>query len=219
MVRTACRRRKVGLLSGRHAAPRTRNVRYLGPLAVALLVTASLVAVSVTTGGLGGVFARDSAILADPPASQAATLNGDYRASPSASASPTVTRSPQRASRGETRTPRPSPRPNRTPSRSPSSASAVVSRGTCGVSYYDTGSVTASGEPFDPDGLTAAHKTLPFNTRVRVTNAANGKSVVVRINDRGPFVSGRCIDLARGAFAMVASISSGVIIGRYEVLS
>jgi rare lipoprotein A len=92
----------------------------------------------------------------------------------------------------------------------------VVDSGTCGVSYYETGSVTASGEPFDPDGLTAAHKTLPFDTRVRVT--ANGKSVVVRINDRGPFVSGRCLDLARGAFAEIASLSSGVITAKYEVL-
>jgi rare lipoprotein A len=95
----------------------------------------------------------------------------------------------------------------------------VTDSGTCGVSYYETGSVTASGEPFDPDGLTAAHKSLPFDTRVRVTNTANGKSVVVRINDRGPFVSGRCIDLARGAFTQIASLSSGVIRAKYEVLS
>jgi rare lipoprotein A len=95
----------------------------------------------------------------------------------------------------------------------------VVNSGTCGVSFYETGSVTANGERFDPNGLTAAHKTLAFNTRVRVTNTANGKSVVVRINDRGPFVSGRCLDLARGAFTEIASVSSGVIQARYEVLS
>jgi rare lipoprotein A len=94
----------------------------------------------------------------------------------------------------------------------------VVDSGTCGVSYYETGAVTANGESFDPDGLTAAHKTLAFDTRVRVTNTANGKSVVVRINDRGPFVSGRCLDLARGAFAEIASLGSGVITARYEVL-
>ncbi|GEP09794.1 septal ring lytic transglycosylase RlpA family protein [Methylobacterium gnaphalii] len=58
---------------------------------------------------------------------------------------------------------------------------------------------TANGERFNSGGLTAAHRTFPFGTRVRVTNQANGRSVVVRINDRGPFVAGRSIDLAHGA--------------------
>jgi rare lipoprotein A len=145
-----------------------------------------------------------------------------------------------RADRGEPRTaqsttepvvtaldpasPTPSPSPSKatspTPRRSqPAPSGSAVSSGTCGVSYYDTGSTTASGEPFDPNGMTAAHRTLPFNTRVRVTNPANGKSVVVRINDRGPFVSGRCLDLARGAFMVIASLGAGVISNaRYEVL-
>ena len=114
----------------------------------------------------------------------------------------------------------PSRAPSRTPSRSPkkSTSTGTSGSGTCGVSFYSTGSTTANGERFDPDGLTAAHKTLPFNTRIRVTNQANGKSVVVRVNDRGPFVGGRCIDLARGAFAQIASLGSGVITARYEVL-
>ncbi len=73
--------------------------------------------------------------------------------------------------------------------------------GSCGASYYSEGQLTASGEPFDPSAMTAAHKTLPFDTRVRVTNPATGTSVTVRINDRGPFVEGRCIDLSRAAFA------------------
>lgn len=186
------------------------------------MVAAVLVAVSVTTGGLGGVFASNDATLADPPVATQSSAS----ASPSAVASPTASRSPQHASRGEARTPRPSASPSRSrtpsrtasPTRSATKASTVVDSGTCGVSYYATGSTTANGESFDPDGLTAAHKTLPFNTRVRVTNTANGKSVVVRINDRGPFVSGRCIDLARGAFAEIASLSSGVITAKYEVL-
>lgn len=67
------------------------------------------------------------------------------------------------------------------------------------ASWYAGGHRTASGERFNPNGLTAAHRTLPFGTRVRVTNNATGRSVVVRINDRGPFVGGRQIDLARGA--------------------
>ncbi|GAB3853829.1 hypothetical protein GCM10029963_45810 [Micromonospora andamanensis] len=66
--------------------------------------------------------------------------------------------------------------------------------------------------------MTAAHKTLPFDTKVRVTNPANGKSVTVRINDRGPFIEGRCLDLARGAFAEIASLDLGHIEVRYEVL-
>ena len=67
------------------------------------------------------------------------------------------------------------------------------------ASYYASGTRTASGARFNPDGLTAAHRSLPFGTRVRVTNRANGHSVVVVINDRGPFVGGRVIDLSRGA--------------------
>lgn len=78
-----------------------------------------------------------------------------------------------------------------------SMASAYKSSGL--ASYYFEPQSTASGERFNPNELTAAHKTLPFGTRVRVTNRHNGKSVVVRINDRGPFVKGRVIDLSRAA--------------------
>ncbi|ACA15269.1 rare lipoprotein A [Methylobacterium sp. 4-46] len=67
------------------------------------------------------------------------------------------------------------------------------------ASWYGSGQRTASGERFNPNGLTAAHRSLPFGTRVRVTNTANGRSVVVRINDRGPFAGGRIIDLSRGS--------------------
>ena len=61
--------------------------------------------------------------------------------------------------------------------------------------YAYKGEETASGEVASPQGLTAAHRSLPFGTKVRVTNKRNGRSVVVRINDRGPFVKGRIIDL------------------------
>lgn len=70
------------------------------------------------------------------------------------------------------------------------------------ASYYGkelAGRRTASGERFNPSAMTAAHRTLRFGTRVRVTNSRNGRSVVVRINDRGPFVKGRSIDLSSGA--------------------
>ncbi len=67
------------------------------------------------------------------------------------------------------------------------------------ASYYSSGYRTASGERFNPNGYTAAHRSLPFGTRLQVTNPRTGRSVVVRINDRGPFVRGRGLDLARGA--------------------
>jgi rare lipoprotein A len=74
------------------------------------------------------------------------------------------------------------------------STAAMAESGIASVYAYD-GEKTANGEHANPKGLTAAHKTLPFGTKVRVVNNRNGKSVVVRINDRGPFVRGRIIDL------------------------
>jgi len=80
------------------------------------------------------------------------------------------------------------------------------------------GRMTASGEIFDAYGLTAAHRSLPFGTRVKVTNLNNGRNVVVRITDRGPFVGGRVIDLSQGAASRVGMISSGTAPVRLEVL-
>lgn len=77
---------------------------------------------------------------------------------------------------------------------------------------------TANGEIYDHKLSTAAHKTLPFGTKVKVTNIENGKSVVVKINDRGPFIKGRIIDLSRSAFNSIASKSSGVIDVKIEVV-
>lgn len=95
----------------------------------------------------------------------------------------------------------------------------MASSGTCQASFYtDEGSRTASGEIFHTSDFTAAHKTLPFNTRVRVTNVNNGKSVVVRINDRGPFVANRCLDLTPAAFNTISSTSAGVATVKFEVL-
>lgn len=78
----------------------------------------------------------------------------------------------------------------------------------CVASWYFEGVRTASGERFRPDGLTAASRTLPFGTRVRVTYGS--RSVAVRINDRGPYVRGRCIDLSRGAARRIGLIGAGV---------
>ena len=84
--------------------------------------------------------------------------------------------------------------------------------GTGVASYYGKrfhGRLTANGERFDMNAMTAAHKTLPFGTRVLVTNPANGRSVMVRINDRGPFIRGRTIDLSRGAAEQIGMIRRG----------
>ena len=77
---------------------------------------------------------------------------------------------------------------------------------------------TASGERFNQAAFTAAHRTLPFGTRVQVTNVQNKKSVIVRINDRGPFVKGRVIDLSRAAFSRIGNLSAGIIEVRIEVV-
>lgn len=81
----------------------------------------------------------------------------------------------------------------------------------CGASHYGRGDgfggkKTASGERMNPGAMTAAHRTLPFGSVVRVTNLGNGRSVTVRINDRGPFVRGKCIDLS---YAAAVAIGAG----------
>ncbi|MFE9103478.1 septal ring lytic transglycosylase RlpA family protein [Actinomadura geliboluensis] len=150
-----------------------------------------------------------------------------------------------RVSRGGTRAPEPSPTASKDPEnqqrpkereKAPKSDAAaahlakpkkkktakkhkVIESGSCKASYYWEGQMTASGERFDPDELTAAHKTLPMGSKVRVTNKNNDRSVVVRINDRGPYAGGRCLDLSRAAMKKVGGTGSGVIPVRYEVLS
>ena len=85
------------------------------------------------------------------------------------------------------------------------------------ASWYASGHRTANGERFNPNGMTAAHRSLPFGTRVRVENKRNGRSVVVRINDRGPFTKGRIIDLSRAAAAKINMIKQGVAPVRVQV--
>jgi peptidoglycan lytic transglycosylase len=89
------------------------------------------------------------------------------------------------------------------------------------ASYYGQahqGKRTASGERFDRHALTAAHRTLPFGSRVKVTNLGNGRSVVVRINDRGPFIENRVIDLSEAAARELRFLGSGTTRVRLEVL-
>jgi rare lipoprotein A len=87
------------------------------------------------------------------------------------------------------------------------------------ASYYKSGKRTANGERFNPHGMTAAHRKLKFGTRLRVTNVRSGKSVVVRINDRGPFIRGRIIDLSLGAAQVIGLTKTGVAKISYTVLN
>jgi rare lipoprotein A len=91
----------------------------------------------------------------------------------------------------------------------------ATSSGCTAASYYGHGDGfhgrrTANGERFDGYGTTTAHRTLPFGTRLRVTNQSNGRSVIVRVTDRGPFIAGRGLDLSYGAFSNIAHPGQGV---------
>ena len=86
------------------------------------------------------------------------------------------------------------------------------------ASFYKTGTLTASGEKFDTNELTAAHRTLPFGTRLRVTNVATGQSVTVRVNDRGPFIPGRIVDVSYSAATTLGMVGGGIAKVKLEVM-
>ena len=86
------------------------------------------------------------------------------------------------------------------------------------ASFYSHGSRTASGERFNARELTAAHPTLPFGTKVRVTNVATGRTVTVRVNDRGPFVKGRVIDVSHAAAESLGMVGNGVAKVKLDVV-
>jgi rare lipoprotein A len=207
-------------LSGKHdGAGIRRSSRTFIPVIAAVAIVGLLIGAAAAAMNLGpttGPRPAAAAVLVTPDVSPSRTTDdrgsrSELREMPSASASASA--SPARPSPSAT-----SRKPTSAATQ-PSGSGTVTSSGTCGVSYYSDGQRTANGEYFDPNAFTAAHRSLPFNTRVRVTNPANGKSVVVRINDRGPYVSGRCLDLSRAAFAAIASLGAGVLpAARYEVL-
>ena len=91
---------------------------------------------------------------------------------------------------------------------------AAEAKSSCGIaSYYGPGfhgRTTANGERFNAYGLTAAHRSLPFGSRVKVVNQDTGRSVTIRVNDDGPHIPGRIIDLSEGAFQQIASLGSGI---------
>ena len=119
---------------------------------------------------------------------------------------------------------RPTPPPRTEPPRRAEPAPKPPADGTTQqgtASWYGKphhGKKTASGEVYDMNALTAAHRTLPLGTRVRVTNAENGRSVIVRINDRGPFRDNRIIDLSRAAARELGVTGEGLFKVRLEVL-
>ena len=86
------------------------------------------------------------------------------------------------------------------------------------ASFYTEGTQTASGEKFDTHDLTAAHPTLPFGTRLRVTNVATGRSVTVRVNDRGPYVPGRVVDVSYSAAETLGMVGSGIAKVKLDVV-
>ena len=86
------------------------------------------------------------------------------------------------------------------------------------ASFYTEGSRTASGEKFDTHELTAAHPTLPFGTRLRVTNVATGRAVTVRVNDRGPYVAGRVVDVSQSAADALGMVGAGIAKVRLDVV-
>jgi rare lipoprotein A len=86
------------------------------------------------------------------------------------------------------------------------------------AAYYSQSSRVASGGRFDPTLLTAAHRTLPFGTRVRVTDPKTGRSVIVTVNDRGPFNKGRVIDVSLAAARVLGMIGRGIIYVKAEIL-
>jgi rare lipoprotein A len=86
------------------------------------------------------------------------------------------------------------------------------------ASFYTEGTQTASGEKFDTHDLTAAHPTLPFGTRLRVTNVATGRSVTVRVNDRGPYVPGRIVDVSYSAAESLGMVGRGVASVKLDVV-
>ena len=86
------------------------------------------------------------------------------------------------------------------------------------ASFYTEGTRTASGEKFDTNQLTAAHPTLPFGTRLRVTNVATGRSVTVRVNDRGPYVPGRIVDVSYSAAETLGMVDGGLAKVKLDVV-
>lgn len=179
--------------------------------------------ISGTTGALADGWADNTAYRANGWSGSA----GQDRSSRSAPERREAA-APRRAPRVAAAAPSNEDRPQRR-SRTASAESGSVGRGSVAsgdsgggssgvASYYWQPQRVASGGWFNPNAMTAAHKTLPFGTRVRVTHASNGRSVDVTINDRGPYIAGRTIDLSRAAAQAINMTGQGVASIRMKVL-
>jgi len=104
-----------------------------------------------------------------------------------------------------------------TPYARPAAAEPAKDRAVGIASFHNYEAKTASGEQFNPNELTAAHRTLPFGTRLRVTNVATGQSVTVRVNDRGPFIPGRVVDVSQSAAEVLGMVDRGITKVKLEV--
>ena len=110
------------------------------------------------------------------------------------------------------------PRKFRFATRTAAATPAAMTDGSVGIaSFYKYEAKTANGEQFNPRELTAAHRTLPFGTRLRVTNVATGQSVTVRVNDRGPFIAGRVVDVSLSAAEVLGMVDRGITKVKLEV--
>jgi rare lipoprotein A len=157
-------------------------------------------------------------------ASLAGCVQTQMAANKSEMVSPTRQASPAHAHRQYDRTASPAPARRvavarkHTPfaSNKKPAATEVPSHGI--ASYYWQGTKTASGEKFNTNDLTAAHPTLPFGTKLRVTNVSSGQSVTVRVNDRGPFVRGRVVDVSYAAAETLGMVGGGIAKVKLDVV-
>ncbi|WP_309135919.1 septal ring lytic transglycosylase RlpA family protein [Brevibacterium oceani] len=203
------------------AAVRTRPVlsAFIVPTAAtAAVVASSLAMVPNDSTSNGEVVAESPAVSAVTPTT--ATDDALAKAKKQAKEKPE-----ELSIEAKTETPSPKPTSEKTPEESSggeSGGSSSGESGSCPMSYYGggdgfDGKKTANGESFDTNKLTAANKTLPFGSKVKITNTANGKSVTVRVNDRGPYHGNRCFDLSKAAMEAVGGVGAGQINGKYEV--
>lgn len=193
-------------MDGKHVA-RRRLPRPVLPVAAAFVVAAAAAGtVSFTLTGNDSTPEHDTTVAAGSAHHDRIAM--DDRAS----------RSKKRTKATTSPTPSKSTQSDATDSTGTQSAS-VGQTGTCNAGYVATGTTTASGQKFNPKAAAGANMTLPFGTKVRITNDQTGKSVVIRINDRGPYSSNRCFDLTSSAYQQIASLTDRQVTIDYEVLS
>ncbi|GAA3955193.1 hypothetical protein GCM10023085_42200 [Actinomadura viridis] len=209
----------MGSAAKHRSKTRIRTILIASGVAVAVLAAGAWTLAAAKTGGSAkaagatGTAPDANVPPADPPrAVPSRASRDDVRAAPPDRPPLRAGALPEKRAKAAEKKSRPEKAPEKKP------AYRVTRTGSCEASFYWEGQMTASGERFDPGELTAAHKTLPMGSKVRVTNKHNGRKVTVRINDRGPYAGGRCLDLSKAAMAEVRGTGAGVIPVRYEVL-